>query len=955
VAAVVAWAWLRARDPGLVTVRRAARVAIVACVGFYACRYGLGNPVLATYALFGTVALGALSQLPGTAAQRARTLLAVLPAGAVLVTAGTLLSITNWTAAAGMFVLGFLVTYAGVGGPRLVGLVNGMQLLYILPCFPPYDPHSLGYRLAGLALAVLLLVVAELTLWPERPPVPYQHRLAHAVRALADCLGGLADAVDGDSRARERLAAQLTDAAEAAEAIRPSRLPPIQRPASAGRRDRALSQAGGAARLALGRTVDLFFEDGPQPLGAGDVATQLRQAAASARAAAAALDGTGSAPDLDPIADALAGFRAARLRMVPDAVHPDRLRLGALALVVADGVKVVVTAVRVATGAPIHPDPTPPGAQPGPFWYAYRPTATLWWHRFRENLTPRSVYFQGALRLALALAAARLLAGLLDLSHGFWVLLATLTLLRTSAADTRSALRPALVGTVAGAVLAGGLLVVVADPQVYVIALPLAMLIGFAAGPLLGPGWAQALFTVVIAMVFAQVAAPDWRLAEARVLDVAVGAGVGLLIGLFAWPRGGAGELHRATANFLAASAAVVRETVAVLTEATPPGPALPVAREQGRLAEASYALYQSERHDPRTVAVDWQATLVAGHHVVRGAEALLRSCPTGRMLTCRRPLTAAAATVAGGYEELAARLRHGGRTAIAVPRLRPEAWPDDLGTDLYHLADIRVWLAGLADDLAPPDPTVHCGRTAGGTGVRRVSQRRASTLSAADPRRGRRDPRPRASRLPRRSRHPRRPRRRAQPSRPPGPRRTPRRRRSAGRPADPPRSRAGSTRPRRRRPRRTDRRPAPPRPGAAPATRRHAAPRRSYRSGSHRPSGPTAPRRHREDRPRRRRRACRKRRAHPRPRSSPIPRCPRRYCPGGRCCPCGLRYGPAPPSGGAGLTGAQLVPAADQARTSPVRTGDAGRSRRGRFVALSVLRAAGPGPALFSAKTYSR
>ena len=32
------------------------------------------------------------------------------------------------------------------------------------------------------------------------------------------------------------------------------------------------------------------------------------------------------------------------------------------------------------------------------------------------------------------------MVGVLDLSHGFWVLLATLTLLRTSAADTRSAL-----------------------------------------------------------------------------------------------------------------------------------------------------------------------------------------------------------------------------------------------------------------------------------------------------------------------------------------------------------------------------------------------------------------------------------------------------------------------------------------------------------------------------------
>ena len=96
-APMAAWAWLRRRDPGLVTVRRGARVAIVACVGFYVCRYVLRNPVLATYALFGTVALGALSQIPGSAAQRARTLLAVLPAGAVLVTAGTLLSVSNWT------------------------------------------------------------------------------------------------------------------------------------------------------------------------------------------------------------------------------------------------------------------------------------------------------------------------------------------------------------------------------------------------------------------------------------------------------------------------------------------------------------------------------------------------------------------------------------------------------------------------------------------------------------------------------------------------------------------------------------------------------------------------------------------------------------------------------------------------------------------------------------------
>jgi hypothetical protein len=132
-----AWAWVRRRDPQLLVVRRAARVTLVACVGFLGCRYGLRNADMAPYALFGAVALGALSQIPGSPRCRARTLLAVLPIGWVLVTLGTLLSVSTAAATTGMFVLGFAVSFVGVGGPRLVGLAAGTQLLYILPCFPP--------------------------------------------------------------------------------------------------------------------------------------------------------------------------------------------------------------------------------------------------------------------------------------------------------------------------------------------------------------------------------------------------------------------------------------------------------------------------------------------------------------------------------------------------------------------------------------------------------------------------------------------------------------------------------------------------------------------------------------------------------------------------------------------------------------------------------------------------
>ena len=73
----------------------------------------------------------------GRPAVQARTLLAALPVGWVLVTAGTVLPVSTSTAVAGMFVLGFVVCFAGVGGPRLVGISAGTQLLYILACFPP--------------------------------------------------------------------------------------------------------------------------------------------------------------------------------------------------------------------------------------------------------------------------------------------------------------------------------------------------------------------------------------------------------------------------------------------------------------------------------------------------------------------------------------------------------------------------------------------------------------------------------------------------------------------------------------------------------------------------------------------------------------------------------------------------------------------------------------------------
>jgi hypothetical protein len=117
-------------------------------------------------------------------------------------------------------------------------------------------------------------------------------------------------------------------------------------------------------------------------------------------------------------------------------------------------------------------------------------------------------------------------------------------------------------------------------------------------------------------------------------------------------------------------------------------------------LADASYALYQTERHP--VSRIDWQATLVAGHHAVRGAEVLVRDCPTGCLLPCLGALTISANDVAERYAHVADALLHREKDALARPL--PDApateWPTHLGSDLYHMSDLRVWLDGLRDDL---------------------------------------------------------------------------------------------------------------------------------------------------------------------------------------------------------------------------------------------------------------
>jgi uncharacterized membrane protein YccC len=634
--------WLEAKDPGLVAVKRAVRVTLAACVAFYFSLYVLDDTQMATFAAFGCIALGALSEVTGEPWERTKTYGIALLAGIGLVSLGTVLAVTTWSAVAGMLVVGFVIAYAGVGGPRVVGAANGLQLLYILPSFPPYLPDALGSRLIGLVLAVGLLTIADRVLWPPPVPTPFRHRLAAAIHAVRDRLVALLES-DGDRHAPAQSDAQ------GAIGLRLSSIPPLERPTGPGRRDRAAMEATTLLRGLEARAAALT-ELTEQSHGAAAHAEGmhlLSVTAGSLGQSAEALDshsdgpsdGHGPEPDAAPVEAALAEYVQWREALSHPATIDHALRIRLRFAVAAEELSVwtrdLAVTVRIMQGRRVPESSATSIAEP--FWYANRSAPMLWFMRFRGHFTARSVFFQNAVRLAVGLAAARLIAGVLDLSHGFWLLLATLTLMRTSVATTRAAVVPAFLGTIAGGLVAALVLALAgADSTVYEVAFPFVMVLALAAGPLIGTVAGQAMFTLLVAMLFAQMAPVSWRLAEVRILDVVLGGLLGAVVGLLVWPRGATGEMRRTAKATLNAAANDLESTVGSLTHrdvaASGPQDTTSVAVRFLMLADSTYAQYRSEL---RTTSdhVDWLAVLGLAQEVVRGGQALRRTHGTARPL----------------------------------------------------------------------------------------------------------------------------------------------------------------------------------------------------------------------------------------------------------------------------------------------------------------------------------
>ncbi len=191
----------------------------------------------------------------------------------------------------------------------------------------------------------------------------------------------------------------------------------------------------------------------------------------------------------------------------------------------------------------------------------------------------RSVWFLNSLRASLALAVAVLVADVSGVQHGFWVVLGTLSVLRTNAASTESTALRALGGTVIGFVVGALLLLGIgtSTPALWA-ALPIAIAVAAYAPGTLPFIFGQAAFTVVIVVLFNLLVPVGWKVGLLRIQDVAIGCLVSLVVGALFWPRGAASVVGDDLADAFRIGAAYLTESVdwALGTRHDPPdaGPA---------------------------------------------------------------------------------------------------------------------------------------------------------------------------------------------------------------------------------------------------------------------------------------------------------------------------------------------------------------------------------------------
>ncbi|HEY3902832.1 MAG TPA: FUSC family protein [Streptosporangiaceae bacterium] len=555
---------------------RALRATVIVPGLFALCFEVIGNAQMTVFAVFGAFGALLFASFGGSRRDKAVAHGLLTAAGCVVITIGTLASGSMWLAVLVTIPVTFAIFFAGVAGPNAAAGVTAVLLAYVLPVAAAGPLSDLPWKLAGYLLASVVATAAVLLFSPRSAGDRLRATAAAAAAAQAHHLEA---AVAGTATPAD-LAASVAAKHELMNAFSSSPYRPIGLAAA----DQGLAGVIHMLEWCAGLSCDAMGGHLDLSLASSQDRQVLTDAACALRSVAALLSGDGQDVtfDLQPIWQARAASAAHMQQLAGDPVtvreqvgyafHAQAIGLAASAAA-ADAMIAAGRASRdrMARERQRWVDGLPqassgPSGSGGAGGAGGQEVRGPWPARITEliaaDATSRSVWFRNSARGAAALAGAVLVARLTNVEHGFWVVLGTLSVLRTSAAATGSTALRAVGGTAVGFAIGAALLLAIgtAAPILWAV-LPVAVFIAayapgaapFAAG--------QAAFTVTVVVLFNLLDPAGWTVGLVRIEDVAIGCAVSAVVGTLFWPRGAASVVGDNLAQALRSGADYLTES----------------------------------------------------------------------------------------------------------------------------------------------------------------------------------------------------------------------------------------------------------------------------------------------------------------------------------------------------------------------------------------------------------
>jgi uncharacterized membrane protein YccC len=571
--------------------------AVLVIPSLFALTYeGFGNLQMALFAAFGGFASLIFAAFGGTKRDKLVAHLGLAVTGSIGLIIGTAVSPVKWLAVLVTIPVAFGIFFAGVAGPNAASGVAGALLGYVLPVATPGTVSMIPDRLAGWWLASVVSTAAVLLFSPPSPG----DRLRAAAAASAHALAAhLEAAVKGTATAADQAKCQ----AAKQELMNAFATTPYV-PTGLATADQGLASVVHLLEWCTSLITDAL--EGHPNLDQADHCDRdlLGQAAsvlsrAGDLLAGQATDDPGTlldASQMDRQRDACAAYH----QSAPPNQDYDSVEIIARYAFHAQAISIAVRSIVADTLiATRNADPETIAARRRG-WVGAQPEGTTAERRvaalagaigvLTRHASVRSVWFLNSLRGSLALAAAVLVADVSGVQHGFWVVLGTLSVLRTNAASTESTALRALGGTVIGFVVGALLLLGIgtSTPALWA-AFPIALAVAAYAPGTLPFAFGQAAFTVVVVVLFNLLQPVGWKVGLLRIQDVALGCLVSLVVGVLFWPRGASSIVGDDLADAFRRGAAYLTQAVdwALGSRHTPPDAGAAAVTAGIRLDEA--------------------------------------------------------------------------------------------------------------------------------------------------------------------------------------------------------------------------------------------------------------------------------------------------------------------------------------------------------------------------------